>query len=743
MSVVGSRQKARLFIEGREVPFQQAVVTSKVGAPTTATISLVPIQGIKRIKPRTQVHICLRDTKNFPDNKYYLVFEGEVLGRGYGKKQDSRTMNLVAIDYSSYWDETKSYVMNPNFVLGKVADVIGAQDAPINQTVKALGGQTFQTSATSNTAMISILLSAAITTVKKADGSTEQKLGAPGNKDLAVGVVNVIKKLSGASQFFAAAYERLRISDRINLFSSGNLQTFLKDLQIDEFLADYTGKFGGISDLRTMLYSVMALVFHDFVSVPFPAKIPLKSDKTQNTISQFFFIPDCYSLPAPLCNVVFPNQIVGYDFQDDYRAQPTRYAFRASMPLMTDQGIQYPQYPTQFYPTAFSDYMFGKRTVSDTEKASLLGPSTLLTDPKDPKGRTYASIFYGKDSKTAVGTAFGTVLREADYMSNEESLKGIYLDMDTFMPGYTALAKSASPGSRTNFIQGVGSYLFFKKRFSSRSVTAQILFHPFLVPGFNTIFLDESSAGQSFIAKLQGVTHVLSNDGCATQVDLAYGRDFDEIDDLTGAIGEPPTPPWFDPNIFGEKDTKGLFKKETAYLLKLGAIDDAEKAIRDKVTGPTVFPNLNKFFQSLLGVNSITNYNDQTGLDPKKTPPLPQLVSVRGAVSWLLYQFNSVASDPDARDLKVQGLISRPLVNITDAFKFIYAQPVGYNKSGKFQLPEEFAQFEANPEGTLAGRFDGKTTTGTPASDQEAIKLRRSIINTYVQQLKVQRGFRG
>ena len=128
------------------------------------------------------------------------------------------------------------------------------QDAPINQTVKSLGGTTFQTSATANTRIVEIML-------------------AGGNKDLAQGIVNVIKKVDGANQFLAAAYQRLRISDRINLFSGGKVGAFLQDLKIDEFLKDYTGKFGGISDLRTLLYSVMALVFHDFVSIPFPSKI--------------------------------------------------------------------------------------------------------------------------------------------------------------------------------------------------------------------------------------------------------------------------------------------------------------------------------------------------------------------------------------------------------------------------------------------------------------------------------------
>ena len=108
-----------------------------------------------------------------------------------------------------------------------------------------------------------------------------------------------------------------------------------------------------------------------------------------------------------------------------------------------------------------------------------------------------------------------------------------------------------------------------------------------------------------------------------------------------------------------------------------------------------------------------------------------------------MFQYKSVASDPDARDTKVQGLISRPLANIIEAFNFIYAQPVGDDDTGTFELPEEFAQFEAVDTGTHAGRFDGETPSGGATSDSGAIDLRRSIIDPYVQQLKTLRGFRG
>lgn len=726
MSSAGSRQNVRLFIEGQEVPFQNASITSQEGEATAAAIYLVPLSGIKEIKARTQVHIFVQDTKSFPDANFYLAFEGEVVGRILGKRQDSRVFGIMAVDYSSYWEDAKTYVVSPNFVLGKVEDVVTFQDAPINQQIKALGGVAFQTSATSNTRSIEIML-------------------ASGNKDLAKGVVSVVNKVATANQFYAAAFQRLNITQRINLFSGGNLQAFLQELQIEGWLQDFVGKFGGISSLRDMLYGVMNLVFHTFISVPFPAKIPSKTTPGTNTLSQFLFVPDAYTLPAPMCNVVFPNQQRDYEFKDDFRKAPTRYMFRASMPLMSGTGVTFPQYPSYFFPTSFSDYMFGKHTATQTETDSELGPSTLLTDPVT--GNSYADVFYNNPNTKAVGTAFGVTLREADYISNEESLKGIYLEMDTFMPSYTALVKGASAAARTSFIQAVGTYLFYKKRFSARQTSVDLLFNPYLVPGFNGLFLDDSEAGQSFQAKIQSLVHTLSNDGCSTSVSLAYGRDFDEVDDVTGGSGDPPVAPWFDPTIFGIVDTDNTyFDQETQYLVKLGAMDKEEADARGDIDNPTVFPNLNKFYQALLGVNSVTNYTAPSGTPSKNASPQPVLVSTWGATEWLLYQYEQVMDNPDAVDAKVRQLTARPMMNILEAFNFIRAQPAGYNGNVRFQLPIEFASFVAItksnlPKGQsidLPGRFDG-----TGYSDQAAIALRRSILPDYIQLLKTQVGFRG
>jgi hypothetical protein len=336
------------------------------------------------------------------------------------------------------------------------------------------------------------------------------------------------------------------------------------------------------------------------------------------------------------------------------------------------------------------------------------------------------------------------VLRESDYISNEESLKGIYLEMDTFMPSYTALVKQASGAARSAFINAIGSYLFYKKRYSARQTTAELLFNPLLVPGFNALFLDDSEAQQSFIAKLQAVTHNITNDGFSTAVELAYGRDFDEVDEITGGAGDPPTPPWFDSTVFGAVNLQ-LFQQETAYLGRMGAIDSAEVVARSLITTPTVFPAMSQFFQALLGCNSITNtisnaVSPSSGTTSSPTNSKSQIVSIRGAVSYLLYQYGQVSLDPIARDAKVLQFVSRPLAPILAAFDFIGAKPVGYNNNALFSLPAEFAAFtsETGPDVELPGRFDG---TGYP--DAAAVAARRAPITAYVKALRTQVGFRG
>ena len=79
---------AKLFLEGKEVPFIGATITSAVNQASIAYIDIVPHKSINDIKPRTLVHLFVRDYQDpgpkcvFP---YVLAWQGEVFGYNFGK----------------------------------------------------------------------------------------------------------------------------------------------------------------------------------------------------------------------------------------------------------------------------------------------------------------------------------------------------------------------------------------------------------------------------------------------------------------------------------------------------------------------------------------------------------------------------------------------------------------------------------------------------------------------------------
>jgi hypothetical protein len=745
-STSSGRQKVRVFLEGREVPVKSVTAIFRLNMPSMANIELVPLAVIKFIKPRTQVHIFVQDTKTFGDSKFYLCFEGEVMGRSMIKRHDGRGFRITAYDYTNYWDDTKAFVMNPNFIAGKLSEAVLYGEPPPGQQVKAEAAKAIAIASNTNSLMVDFLVRN-----KENDGVTPNVIK---------GVKDVAEQLAFVNEFYRAAYERLRVNDRMDLVSSGGMAQFLRNLKVHEFLTSYTGQMGGMVTLRQMLMSILALFFHEELTVPFPSLLRQSKDVAAKIIKQFIFIPDMYPIAPPKCNVIFPSQQNGFEFDEDFKSSPTRYGFRVSFPIISDNTSTLATYPIRYYPPSFSDYMMKGKTAESSDLNSMLGPSTLI----DSKSGSYGNIYYGEKSKgKAVVTSYTPTLKESDYVSNEESFKGIFYDSDVLAPAYSSLIRGNKPvevdkdnrpttpkfdaaaaDKRNLFMSEIGKYLFFKKRYTARKVSASITFNPFLVPGFNSLFIDNSDAGQSFFAKIDSISHTMTNEGFISSVGLSLARDFDEVDIVSGGSGEPPLPKWFDPDIYGTTETKNTknptYPLETKYLKSIGVIDAAEEKYRNsKVTNPTVFPNVSEVYQQLLGCNSITGLGEK----PTNKDDVQQaLVTTNGAAKALIQEYN-LKENQEAQDEFIRNYTRRPVVSMEEAFYFIGAKP-SETTSGN-SIPSEWAKFDAitDPKKTgLPGRFDG-----TNYSDETVLKKRRSVIDKYILQLQTNgkdgRGYRG
>jgi hypothetical protein len=114
----------RLFLEGIEVPVISAQVDSSPDQPAVASIQIVPTDTALNLLARTYVslfylgdttlsmggpisEVTSEDNSNrfdAADEKYRLLFCGEVIGINYGKDPGTRQLVLQCMDLSSYWD---------------------------------------------------------------------------------------------------------------------------------------------------------------------------------------------------------------------------------------------------------------------------------------------------------------------------------------------------------------------------------------------------------------------------------------------------------------------------------------------------------------------------------------------------------------------------------------------------------------------------------------------------------------
>ena len=143
---------------------------------------------------------------------------------------------------SEYWNEIKAYFYNTDFLVGKLQELCRGEPPPAT-LAKAAGTATISGGATVNSYMLSQLIQKAKQT------------------DLVTAIASILATVANSNLFYKLAFDRLRIPDRMRVRTSGQLIALMGKINIDEFLAGFTGREGGFVSIRQMLMNVMALVY--------------------------------------------------------------------------------------------------------------------------------------------------------------------------------------------------------------------------------------------------------------------------------------------------------------------------------------------------------------------------------------------------------------------------------------------------------------------------------------------------
>ncbi|MCJ7521950.1 MAG: hypothetical protein MUP21_07015 [Dehalococcoidia bacterium] len=687
----GRPLRAKVLIEGIEVPFIGATITSTVNQASIAYLDLVPHQTINDIKPRSLVQLFVRDFQDTAVGKegqaafpYILAWEGEVFGYTFGKTASSRSFSISCIDTSSYWDNVLSYFFNAQQSLGKATNEITGQARDITDSKKQ--GIKVQPVAPAQASYYRLKLGDVLKDPKK---------------DFLDGFIALYKDFVLVNDFYNNAEERLRILDRIRLHSSGKLQTLIEQGEALNWFTGIVGRTSGYVSLRMVIQDLMSLIFHDMLTVPFPARVrgdakpPLAGvEKDPKTIGTFIAKPNLYMMPPPMCNIFFPDEYSSFQFSRNFFEEPTRLIYTPELPARLGTDSTRVVLPHLYEPPSFENYMQGDKP----NKAFQGDDGTQIPLNRDP-GKNK-----DKDTSAAAKVDNG-VKTEAQFLTNEELYKGIWTARESMMPANSQFRAALDDHGKSPFTRRVARYLFFKKRFQKRQLQITSHLKLSVVPGFPVLILDGSDADQTVTAYCSSVTHrIYATEGGFTNTTLSYARTVAE-QDISSEFGtQILIPPWFDDAIFG---TVGQPPPSAAAPQEVAA------------AGVTIVSTekISDFYATLLGSKgskALTNF-------------FAGELTLLGAARKLRQEYDKQKALPGADILGyLASLTARDYVKMRDAMSFIKATTT-----------------ETNLEDTDFLEFTGPEFLRKGKLDESVITLKRNVIVKYRDILKAQRGFRG
>lgn len=566
MGLIAQRLNLRCFVDGIEVPVIGARCTFAEGAAATAEVQLVATDEIYDIEPRAFVTLFYYETYDYdrvggktelkrlsPSDlrRWKLLFAGEYISIVFQKQSGVRAASLICVDHTNYWDFVKQHYVNmsnggveliENAFLGVKADRVKTYDVIGVDHVSNL-----------------------YTWLTKSKGPD-------GKPNLYLGVQRVLRELwFSSNDFYARSFNRLRVGDMV--VGVPEDQTAAKLFQLEFFKKFIENQVGGGGDevtARMMVENLLGTVFHTYVTIPAPffdrtgkaRGFTPTSDKDPNLSSEMIsrelswpkaslnytiIKPDTWFVAPPACNIIFPHQYTSLQFQRNHLQEPTRL-FMRTMPMFigTDKWVT-----ERFYSPDFEE----------------------LNKMLFKKG--------------------GYLTRLAETVLAYEEFSGLN-PVQTWQADTGAYVQQ---GARRDYLSRVADYLFWKMRFSTRSVNVSGPFNPNLVPGYPALVMNSvANPGQltrHYIGNIATVTHVITqSEGGWTHFSATGAHVHDEVVDF---------------------DKKGRSLEEVTSRGTDGFIDNRYDVQR---IGPEVY-------QTLFGCGSLADLYelafgqpDETGVNP-------------------------------------------------------------------------------------------------------------------------------
>jgi hypothetical protein len=270
MATGAGKLHLRLFLEGIEVPVIAATVASTPNSPIAAAIQIIPTDAAFLLLERTTVHLFFYDyidEKAVGDDRYKLLFAGDLVGFGFSKDPQSRSLVVQCLDHTNIWDTTFQYYMN-----------FGGDNTNLDQRHTAVGGV--------NSTELNDQISAQLTIMNIIrDGATSPSLprSFPGLQGLMGGIVHLLEELGGViaggklqgrgvNPFYVGYNLRNRVIDQVFAAAKDQTSVNLFELStLDKIISERDFGQGGFRlSLREMLNTLLGYIYFSDVHICTP-----------------------------------------------------------------------------------------------------------------------------------------------------------------------------------------------------------------------------------------------------------------------------------------------------------------------------------------------------------------------------------------------------------------------------------------------------------------------------------------
>ena len=330
---VNIENRVALYIEGQLCAFTQVQVAMEDGVVPRLVLTVPATPSMSDLSRRARVHLIFRE---FHRDEWVVLFEGEILTRGFTKTPESRDLTFVVYHVSGHFEQYAITALDPS---QKIDAAMRAAPEYQQASIASVKGTLIETLTPE------ALVPEAMSLPKNA-GRTITRLNMT-FPDWLDGAYVRYKKLIAASRI-AESYphkmvEAHRLFDRIitpapDLFHWGS-DTTDETGKTGGFYSKLLGSIygfgmqaqGGRVSFLQMIQEVSASFLHNVSIVP-------HAESWRKTVQ---IKPYTYFNAIPKCNVIYSSLSGSYAFEENHATKPTRLEARfqpVQAPPGADQG---------------------------------------------------------------------------------------------------------------------------------------------------------------------------------------------------------------------------------------------------------------------------------------------------------------------------------------------------------------------------------------------------------------------